>query len=321
MGESLIIEMPEWLEHHSVSDIFSLTYTAIGTGQPPIVVINALGQGIAIWLPLLERLSLKHRLVVLGLRQTDREGHAVTFAEHCDDLQSVIQQEGFDNVHLLGWCTGAKLCARYCRTHPGMVQSMVFLSGSFKHPALPAGLDSAYERNLQVMLEAIVREPSLAERLLPIFANGPAGSARAATLDPDIERTPTGLPSHLEAELRRPFRDATSLAIYARQHVEFWSHDETATASVVAVPVLGISGEHDEIVSPAGFQAALTHFPLARYVEIPKAKHHFFYPHYELVADLINEFLQQRSPAPKPLPGPDNHAEDLSGKSHARYSN
>ena len=297
-----LAEMPELLEHHTVGGIPALAYNAVGRGEPPLVAVNAIGQGIAIWLPLLERLSRERRVIIWEMRQADPDGRPVTFAEHCQDLHTVLQREGADTCDLLGWCTGAKLAARYCRTHPGAVRSMVFLSGSFKHPGRAPEFDTAYERNLEAMLKAVVRQPSLAERLRVVFAAAP--SAGTGDDQPDggasALRALTELPPALQPEVRRPFRDAHTLALYARQHLEFWSHDETATGSDVRVPVLGIAGEYDEVVSPSGFRAALSRFPLARYTEIAGATHHCFYERPDLVADLIEDFLARVRPRQSP---------------------
>src|SRR5215204_6316966 len=268
-GSKLI--MPS-LELHRVTDIPGLTYNAIGHGDDSLVAVNALGQGITLWLPLMERLSRKLRVVIWEMRSTMPDGRPATFAEHCQDLHAIVQQEASPRTHLAGWCTGAKLAARYCRRHSG-IESMVFLSGSFKHTNRAPEFDTTYERNLQAILEAVDCQPSLAERLR--IALAPANNNGD---------------SELEHEARRPFRDAQTFVIYARQHLEFWSH-ETTTDSEVRVPILGIAGEHDEIISPSSFRSALSKFPLARYVEIPGAAHHVFYELPDMVADLIEDFL------------------------------
>ena len=285
--------MPESLGRYTVARVPALTYGAAGRGEPPVIAVNAIGQGTAIWLPLLDCLSRRRRVVIWEMRQTDPHGRPVTFDEHCEDLHAILQQEGVGPSHLLGWCTGAKLAARYCRTHPGAVRSMVFLSGSFKHPNRAPEFDTPYERNLEVMLKAVARQPSLAERLRVVFAPAAPDSPDGEQSDDDgpALRALTELPPELQPEVRRPFRDAPTLVVYARQHLEFWSHDETACGACVRVPVLGIAGERDEVVSPAGFRAALSHFPLARYEEVAGGTHYCFYERPESVAELIEEFL------------------------------
>jgi pimeloyl-ACP methyl ester carboxylesterase len=179
--------------------------------------------------------------------------------------------------------------------HPGAIRSMVLLSGSFKHANRTSELDTVYERNLEMMLRAIAREPSLAERLRVLFVpSGVASVATRADIGQGALEAVNLLSPDIEHQVLQPFRDATALTIYAHQHLDFWSHDETATGSEVCVPILGIAGAHDEIVSPVGFREALNHFPLARYLEIAGTAHYCFYERFDLVADVIEDFLPQR---------------------------
>lgn len=292
--------LPASFEVHHVANVPALTYYSRGHGQHSLFAVNALGQGTAFWLPLIERLSRRSRVVIWEMRSVGSDGQPVTFAEHCQDLHAILQQDRRRRSHLIGWCTGAKLAARYCRTHPGTVESMVFVSGSFKHLNRAAELDSTYERNLQAILEAVVRQPSLAERLRVAFSSSFNVDTNNRSNGDSTLGGLTKLAPELLYEMRRPFRDAQTLALYARQHLEFWSHDETTTGAEVSVPILGIAGEHDEIISPAGFRAALSQFPLARYIEIPGAAHHCFFERPDIVADLIEEFLDSLSLAQTP---------------------
>ena len=289
-----VAAMPQLLEWHGVVAVPQLTCASIGRGEPPLIAVNAIGQTLAAWLPLLERLSRRRRVLVWEMRETDGTGRPISFAEHCDDLHAILEQEGTRTCHLLGWCTGAKLAARYCRTHPGTVASMVFLSGSFKHPSRPPELDTPYERNLEAMLTAIVRQPSLAERLRIVLAQTAFGDECFDRMGSDefALRALTGVPAGLERDVRRPFRDAATLIAYARQHLEFWSHDETAMASEIGVPTLGLAGEHDRIVSPAGFRAALARFPTSRFETIGGATHYCFHERPDAVAAWIEEWIE-----------------------------
>jgi pimeloyl-ACP methyl ester carboxylesterase len=281
--------LPQVIEERTAAGVAGLSFRAVGRGERPVVAVNAIGQGIAAWLPLMERLSRRRRFIVWEMRQRAADGHIITFAEHCNDLHAVLREEGASSAHLVGWCTGAKLAVRYWRTHPGTVRSLVFLGGSFKYPGRAPELDSPYERNLEVMLRAIDRQPFLAERLRMVFA--PANPA-GGQLDVD-DAALSGIPADLDGEVRRPFRDASTLVVYARQHVEFWSHDERATGSEVTSPILAIAGKRDQVVSPQGFQDALGRFPRARYVEIADGGHYCFYEHANVVADLIEDFVSQ----------------------------
>ncbi len=298
--------LPRLLERREVGAVPRLAYAAIGRGEPPIVAVNALGQTLAAWLPVLERLSRGHRVVVWEMRETDRAGRPITFAEHGDDLHAILEQEGARSCHLLGWCTGAKLAARYCRTHPGAVASLVVLSGSFKHPGRAPELDTAYERNLEAMLQAIARQPALADRLRIVLARTASGDADLDRMDGDALalRALTGVPAGLERDVRHPFRDAAALAVYARQHLELWAHDETAMAAAIRVPTLGLSGEHDRVVSPAGARAAVARFPASRFELIAGTTHYCFHERPDAVAARIEEWVATaQNCAHGPAPG------------------
>jgi pimeloyl-ACP methyl ester carboxylesterase len=274
--------LPDLFEYRVAGPV---RYAAIGSGEP-LVCLNAIGHNVAAWLPLLEILSRRRRVLIWEVRP-------ITFAEQCKDIDAILAHEGADRCHLIGWCTGAKLAARYAGTRRGAVKSMIFMGGSFKHPNRPRELDTAYERNLEAMLQAIVRQPSVAEKLRLVFEKTAFAAPDLDSLDGDALalRVLTGLPAGLELEARRPFAHAETLSVYARQHVEFWSHDETATASEVNVPILGIAGEHDPIVSPAGFRAALEQFPNARYEEIAATTHYCFYERPHAIADAIEAWI------------------------------
>jgi pimeloyl-ACP methyl ester carboxylesterase len=289
-----VAALPQRLERHGVAAVPRLSYAATGRGDPPVVAVNAIGQTLAAWLPLIERLARRRRVIVWEMRETDGAGRPISFAEHCDDLHAILAQEAARPCHLLGWCTGAKLAARYARTHPNAVASMVFLSGSFKHPGRRPELDTAYERNLEAMLQAIVQQPWLAERLRVVLAQAAFGEADLDRMGGDALalRALTGVPAGLAREVRAPFRDAATLAVYARQHLELWSHDETSPAAAVEVPALGLAGEHDGIVSPAGLRATVTRFPVSRFEVIAGATHYCFHERPDAVAAWIEEWIE-----------------------------
>ncbi|HEX8110184.1 MAG TPA: alpha/beta hydrolase, partial [Kofleriaceae bacterium] len=280
-------------------------YAAIGRGEPAVVILNAFGQTVAPWLPLIERLSRHRRVLLWEPREAGAGGTPVTFVEHCEDLAAILAQERARPCHLVGWCTGAKLAARYCRMDPGAVASQVMLGGSFKHAGRAPELDTPYERNLEAVLQAVAHEPALAERLRRVLVRTADGEVDLDRLDGHAlaHHAVTRVPDGLKQEIRQPFRDAASLRVYARQHLDFWSFDETASAPHTPVPTLGVTGQHDQIVSPAGFRAAVERFPVSRFHAVAATTHHCFHERPDAVAELIESWIglhnsAQRHPAP-----------------------
>ncbi len=270
-----------------------LRYTAAGRGAPLVVLLNALGQDHTAWLPLVERLSRRSRVLVWQMRAEAEDGLPVTFAEHAADVADVLDAEGAASCHLVGWCTGARLAVRAARLFPGRVRSLVMLAGSFKHPDRDRALDTRYEQNLEAMLRAIAEQPALAERLRGVLAAAAAGPVDLDRLDAAAlaERALTAPPAALERSARHPFRSTAALVTYARQHLELWSQDELSTAATVAIPVLGLSGEHDQIVAPAALAAALARFPAGRFERIAGATHYALHERPRLVAERIEKWI------------------------------
>jgi pimeloyl-ACP methyl ester carboxylesterase len=286
--------LAEELRERAVPGVPGLRYYAVGAGEVPLVALNALGQTVTAWLPLLERLARRHRVLLCPMRTCADDGRTVTFAEHCDDVRAVLAEEGVDSCHLLGWCTGAKLAVRYARSHPADVRSLIFLAGSFKHPGRAAELDTRYERNLEAMLRAVAQQPALADRLRGVLAQAAGGSPELQRLDAGAlaQRALTGVPCALERDARHPFRDSAALLTYANQHLEFWSHDELGAQPPLRVPALGLIGEHDPIVGAAALRLALEAFAVSGFELIHGATHYSFYERPRHLAGAIEQWIE-----------------------------
>jgi pimeloyl-ACP methyl ester carboxylesterase len=286
--------LAEALRERAVAGNPGLRYYALGEGEVPLVVLNALGQTVTAWLPLLERLARRHRVLLCPMRACAGDGRPITFAEHCDDVRAVLAAEGVDSCHLVGWCTGAKLAVRYARRYPADVRSLIFLAGSFKHPGRAAELDTRYERNLEAMLRAVAQQPALADRLRGVLAQAAAGCHELDRLDAGAlaQRALTGVPGALEGDARHPFRDSAALLTYANQHLEFWSHDELGAQPPLRVPALGLIGEHDPIVGAAALRLALEAFAVSGFEVIPGATHYSFYERPRHLAGAIEQWVE-----------------------------
>lgn len=280
----------------TVPEVPGLRYTALGHGGPPVVAINALGQTTLAWLPLLAELSRHRRVLVWEQREHDAAGRPLTFAEHCADLRAILDAERADSCHLVGWCTGAKLAMRTCRLHPERVASVVWLAGSFKHPNRAPALDTRYERNLEAMLYAVDRQPALAERLRGVLSHSAASDASSEAaltqLEPEAlaQRLLSEVPAALMQSVRRPFRSGDALRVYARQHLEIWSHDETAPLPIPR-PILALSGALDRIVSPEAVRSALGRFASARFELYTGATHYLLFERAAEVAIRIEKWI------------------------------
>ncbi|MFD8376175.1 alpha/beta fold hydrolase [Streptomyces sp. NPDC059688] len=265
-------------------------YEAGDGDGPPLVVLNALGQGPGFLTRLCARLAPHHRVFTWQVRGTERDDPPWRAGDQLDDLEAVLDAAGADRAHLLGWCTGAKIATAFQRRRPDAVASLVFLNATFRQNGRWDGLDTKYEADLAAVCRALDRSPAKATRMLGLLAPGAAGGkgspgARDAGVLGVLSRA-------LTDEVRRPFRDAEVLVRYARQLVDLWRLDSAAQAARVTAPVLFVCSEFDGISSPARAREAARCFPRARYAELAVAGHYAPHDRPALVAELITEFVR-----------------------------
>src|SRR5947209_8571054 len=141
-------ELPDRLAPRTINRGGSeLTYYVAGTTGIPVVVLNALGQGLEYWYRLLDDLMECHRVIIWEPRGAVAPPPPFSLTDQVDDLDAVLHSEGIDSCHLIGWCTGPKVAIDFYLRHPLLVRSMAFLNTTFKCDGSPEELDSPYERS------------------------------------------------------------------------------------------------------------------------------------------------------------------------------
>lgn len=253
--------------------------------QPPLVVVNALAQGHGYWARLAGLLSPR-RVLVCASRPRGPDGSVCGIDQHVADLDELLSAQALREVHLLGWCTGAKVVLAHAARRPGQVLSLTLVSPSTRHPGRPAGLDTDYERELDELCRMLERRPAAAGRIATMlgkvaFGTGPNQDPLAAP-HPDLDE-----------ERRRPFASAEAMTTYARQLLDFWSHDPTDDVRAVrTVPTLLIGGTADPIVSSAAQLPVLASLDGLTRHEVPAGNHYLMHDRAELVAGIVDAFLR-----------------------------
>ncbi|KJK59199.1 hypothetical protein UK12_05830 [Saccharothrix sp. ST-888] len=260
---------------------------------PVLVLINALGQERTPWDRLTALLAAGHRVVAWDVRGTGPVPRPFTLDDQLDDLAGTLRLAGVaagTPVHLVGWCTGAKVATAFQRREPAAVASLVFLNPSFRLDGPGQEQDTPYESNLDAVCRGVIRNPARAGRLLQLF--GPS-AAEGTDGPPGPWEALTAVSPALRESVRRPFLDRDSLIRYAGQLLDFWAYDSAPDAAGVDVPVLFVTAEHDEVASPERARAALVHYPHARHVELLGATHYCLHDRADLVARLIGGFVRE----------------------------
>lgn len=259
---------------------FSLRYAVAGRGEVPFIVVNATGQDLTYWWPMVHLLARGHRVIVWEAAEYELDAHVAGLAE-------IVAAEAPAGCHLVAWCTGAKTALRFARTLPSAVRTVALLAGDLRHDGGDRTLDSDYERNLDAVCRALSRSPELAGRMVHLLSptgqdTDTAGEAGGIT-EP---RVPYRV---LDEAVRRPFSSGERFAAYARSLVAFWARDETAQGERVNCPLLFVIGEDDTIVNPVAEAAAARLFPGARHAVVAGGTHYLMYERAELIADLLLE--------------------------------
>ncbi|WP_426746467.1 alpha/beta hydrolase [Myxococcus faecalis] len=261
-----------------------LTCLSGGMGEPPVVILNALGQGLRYWARLVERLLSKGRRVLLW--EPREATRPLLLEDQVKDLEAVLNAEGVSRCHLVGWCTGASVAVEFSLRHPDAVVSSVFLNPSFKCDGGPKELDTDYEETLEPLFRMLDRRPAMVSSVTNSLRT------RASAHPPDSTEVLTRMNRDLETEVLAPFRTEASTLDYARQLIDFWAYDVRARAREVRAPVLLLGGELDRVASSAAACEVARRFADGRYLEVHAGTHYCLYDRPALVAEVMERFFE-----------------------------
>jgi pimeloyl-ACP methyl ester carboxylesterase len=301
-----IEQLPERLARKTLNRSgFPLDYYSAGTGEQTIIILNAIGQGLEYWYPLLHELIEDYRVVIWEPRGTVFPPPPFGLEEQVNDVEAIVQEEAIENCHLIGWCTGPKVAIDFYLRHPDLVQSMAFLNGTFKCVGSPEELDSPYEHNLESLCRLLVRKPAMADSVMKtLMARVEQGEVELLE-GADAEQMSVSVLSRanpsLGSYLLAPFKTNATTVNYAHQLVDFWAQDARPKASAVRVPVLLVATEYDQVATPQASEQAAALFPNSQCVLVRGATHYCLYDRPQFVANLLRNFfcLSSKTRTPK----------------------
>ena len=282
-----------------------LVYATAGSGSSAIVLLNAFGQGVAYWLPLIEVLRTRYRIVTWDLRGVTTPPEPSRLSDHVEDLEAILASEGIRDCYVIAWCTGPKIAVEYALRHPDAVRGLVFLNATLRCFGIAPELETEYERNFEVICRALDERPAMADSVMrSLAASATGGEVGMPGTDSELDQVPATLVQTMSAELKddvlRPLSDARRVVNYVRQLLDFWGADIRERAPLVRGPVLLLSCEHDRIAPPAASETGATLFPAARHARVPGASHYFLHDRPDAVAEMIDAFIADTGGAGAP---------------------
>ncbi len=291
-----IAALPGSLEQKTINrGEFELTYYSGGSGDVPIILLNALGQGLHYWYRLLDSLMQRHRVIIWEPRGTVSPPPPFGIKDQVGDLEAVLEHEAAATCYLIGWCTGPKVATEFYLRHPSAVRAMVFLNSTFRCMGGPEEYETDYEHNLEPLCRMLNRRPETASSVMRSLRASMSGDKPNLLEEAAPEQLATEVLSLINVDLKQevlmPFRNESTMLNYSRQVLDFWSHNTLEHASRVQIPVLVIGSEYDKSASPIMSRLVAERFPTARYIQLQGATHYCFYDRPDLITELIERFF------------------------------
>jgi pimeloyl-ACP methyl ester carboxylesterase len=291
-----VAALPAQLERRTLDRNGSeLVYFSAGSEGPPVLVLNALGQGLTYWYRLIDILRHRRRVILWEPRGTVSPAQPFGLNEQIDDMLAILQHEQIGACHLAAWCTGPKLAIEFYLRRPNAVLSIAMLNSQFKIAGTPRELVTTYENNLEPVFRALQNNPAIADYAMKSLQLSLGDRKLDFFEHTDGKQLAVQVLSLTNSDLKplalAPFQSEATTLNYARQIVDFWSFDSLARAGQVKVPVLMITSEYDRIAAPAMSRLAVRQFPHASLIEVQGATHYCLYDRPEFMAGLIEELF------------------------------
>ncbi|MEY3014570.1 MAG: hypothetical protein RIT45_3305 [Pseudomonadota bacterium] len=113
-----------------------LHYEVVGDGPETLLLANGLGGRLYSWLGLIDALSERFRCIswdYRGLFESGSPGHSGSLGvpSHAQDAAAILDAEGVDSAHAIGWSMGVQVSLELAARHPERVRSLVLINGTY----------------------------------------------------------------------------------------------------------------------------------------------------------------------------------------------
>jgi 3-oxoadipate enol-lactonase len=264
----------------TTNDDVTLWWAAAGDGDPPLLLIQGLGDTADLWFRLLPGLSQPRRTVRFDNRGVGRSSVPPTpwtIEEMAADAVHVLDAAGVEHAHVFGVSFGGVIAQELTLQHPDRVASLVL---GCTHPG---GTD------------AVRMDPAAATMLM--------------------DRTPKSARDAIEAAIPFLYAETTSRddidgdvsarVRYALRATSYWGQLDamrrfTGTLSrlpAIGVPTLVVHGTADKLVQPANAELLAKAIPGARLHWLEGAGHLFWTDQTAATVALVNDFLSSGAAA------------------------
>lgn len=260
------------------------------TGQgTPVLLCNGVGANLALWRPVLDRMSDDHAVITWDMRGMFGSGSPppdkIGPADHAEDALAAARAWGADRFNLVGWSSGGRIALEVAAKAPEAVAGLALVCAGYGHPLgallkldLTALLPrlAGIGRNLAVPLHGVLKRFLVRPEVVGLVRQSGAIGASA-----DTTAFIAFLQGLSEVEPRLLFRTYHAVSGDPAPHL----------LERVEAPTLVIAGDSDRFTSPAITSEIVTTIAGARLETYLEATHYLPIEHPgRLAADLTDFF-------------------------------
>lgn len=274
-----------------------VAYEVLGQGERAIVLANGLGGRLYAWLPIVDALAGRYRIVTWdyrGLFESDipTDPRRLGVPYHADDLAAVLDAEGIEQAHLLGWSMGVQVALEFALRTPRRVRSLTLINGTYGQ-ALSTAFQPLFRLPLphtavHAALEGMMAHPDVTD------AFGKLWKAQVEAAFWLRKRALGRKRSVFLRGVRQYVRDVfgTHFETYLRLFQQIDAHSVYHLLPQVTAPTLVVSGGFDFLTPPYQSRHIARRIPGAKHLPIRLGTHFVLLEHPRRVVRAITEHLE-----------------------------
>lgn len=241
---------------------------------PPVLLVRGLSRSSSYWLGLRPLLEREHHVVVLDNRGVGRSSAVrpgFRVEDMADDCAAVLREVGA--CHVFGISLGGMVAQHLALRHPTFVRTLALGATTFggrEREPVPARVIASFLRTATMSTGETIR------------------STAPITLSPAFVRARPDVVDEWVAIAEREPRNLGSLV---GQLLAAARHDASAQVASLAMPVLVLVGDADQLIPPGNSRQLAARIPGAELVVLPGLAHDFPTEDPERVAALLAGFV------------------------------
>lgn len=285
-------------QKHTVSaDGTRVAYEVLGRGERAIVLANGLGGRLYAWLPVVDALVDRYRIITWDYRglfesEMPDESRRLGVPYHADDLTAVLDAEGIDEAHLIGWSMGVQVGLEFTLRLPERVRSLTLINGTYGQ-----ALSTAFQPLFRVplphtavhgMIEGMMSHPRAMDAI------GKAWLAQTEAAFWLRKRLLGRKRSVFLRGVRQYVRDVfgTRFEAYLALFQQIDAHSVYHLLPEVTAPTLVVSGGFDFLTPPYQSRHIARRIPGAKHLQIRLGTHFVLLEHPRRVVRAIIQHLE-----------------------------